>query len=48
MRIAENVEALELPMNLMGQGTVIYPALLWDSDGSDIGASWHASPLRSR
>ena len=32
MKIAENIEALELPMNLMGQSSVIYPALLWDSD----------------
>jgi glyoxylase-like metal-dependent hydrolase (beta-lactamase superfamily II) len=36
MRIAENIEALELPMNLMGQSTVIYPALLWDSDGTTL------------
>jgi len=36
MRIAENIEALELPMNLMGQSTVIYPALLWDSDGATL------------
>ena len=33
MKIGENVEALELPMNLTGQSSVIYPALLWDSDG---------------
>ena len=32
MRIAENIEALELPMNLTGQNSVIYPALLWDSE----------------
>src|SRR5215210_6053209 len=32
MRIAENIEALELPMNLMGQSSIIYPALLWGSD----------------
>ncbi len=31
MKIAENIEALELPMNLMGQSSIIYPALLWDS-----------------
>jgi glyoxylase-like metal-dependent hydrolase (beta-lactamase superfamily II) len=36
MRIAENIEALVLPMNLMGQSTVIYPALLWDSDGATL------------
>lgn len=36
MRIGENIEALELPMNLMGQSTVIYPALLWDSDGATL------------
>ena len=32
MRIAENIEALELHMNLTGQNSVIYPALLWDSE----------------
>ena len=36
MKIAENIEALELPMNLMGQSSVIYPALLWDSDGATL------------
>ena len=28
MRIGENIEALELHMNLTGQSSVIYPALL--------------------
>ncbi len=32
MKIGENIEALELPMNLRGQSSIIYPALLWDFD----------------
>ena len=36
MKIAENIEALELRMNLTGQSSVIYPALLWDSDGATL------------
>jgi len=36
VRIGENIEALELPINLMGQSSVIYPALLWDSDGATL------------
>ena len=36
MRIAENIEALELPMNLGGQSRTIYPALLWGSDGATL------------
>src|ERR671933_3079574 len=36
MKIGENIEALELRMNLMGQNSVIYPALLWDSDGATL------------
>src|ERR687885_104667 len=32
MKIGENIEALELRMNLTGQSSVIYPALLWNSD----------------
>ena len=36
MRIAENIEALELRMNLTGQSSIIYPALLWDSDGATL------------
>jgi glyoxylase-like metal-dependent hydrolase (beta-lactamase superfamily II) len=36
MRIGENIEALELHMNLTGQSSVIYPALLWDSDGATL------------
>jgi glyoxylase-like metal-dependent hydrolase (beta-lactamase superfamily II) len=36
MRIGENIEALELHMNLTGQSSVIYPALLWGSDGATL------------
>jgi hypothetical protein len=36
MRIGENIEALELPINLLGKSTVIYPALLWDADGATL------------
>lgn len=36
MKIGENVEALELRMNLTGQSSIIYPALLWDSDESTL------------
>jgi glyoxylase-like metal-dependent hydrolase (beta-lactamase superfamily II) len=36
MRIAANVEALELPMNFMGQSSAIYPALMWGSDGATL------------
>jgi glyoxylase-like metal-dependent hydrolase (beta-lactamase superfamily II) len=36
MKIGENIEALELPMNLMGQSSIIYPALLWDSNGATL------------
>ena len=36
MKIGENIEALELHMNLTGQSSVIYPALLWDSDGATL------------
>lgn len=32
MRIAKNVEALELEMSMMGHRSVIHPALLWDDD----------------
>jgi hypothetical protein len=49
MRIGENIEALELPMNLMGQSSVIYPALLWDSDGVtlvDTGTPGQLSAIR--
>src|SRR5215212_5366050 len=36
MKIGENIEALELHMDLTGQSSVIYPALLWDSDGATL------------
>jgi glyoxylase-like metal-dependent hydrolase (beta-lactamase superfamily II) len=36
MRIGENIEALELHMNLTGQSSAIYLALLWDSDGATL------------
>jgi glyoxylase-like metal-dependent hydrolase (beta-lactamase superfamily II) len=36
MKIGENIEALELHMNLTGQSSIIYPALLWDSDGATL------------
>lgn len=36
MRIGENIEALELHMNLTGRSSVIYPALLWDSEGATL------------
>ena len=36
MKIGENIQALELHMNLTGQSSVIYPALLWDSDGATL------------
>ena len=36
MKIEENIQALELHMNLTGQSSVIYPALLWDSDGATL------------
>ncbi len=36
MKIGENIEALELHTNLTGHSSVIYPALLWDSDGATL------------
>ena len=36
MKIEESIQALELYMNLAGQSSVIYPALLWDSDGATL------------
>lgn len=36
MKIGENIEALELHINLTGQSSIIYPALLWDSDGATL------------
>lgn len=32
MKIADGIEMLELPMNLMGRGSKIYPTLIWDDD----------------
>lgn len=32
MKIADGIEMLELPMNLMGRESTIYPTLLWDDD----------------
>ena len=32
MKIADNIERLELPMNLMGSERLIYPTLMWDED----------------
>ena len=32
MKIANNIEMLELPMNLMGSERTIYPTLMWDED----------------
>lgn len=32
MKIADNIEMLELPMNLMGSERTIYPTLMWDED----------------
>jgi glyoxylase-like metal-dependent hydrolase (beta-lactamase superfamily II) len=36
MKIGENIEALELRMNLTGQSSVIYPALLWSPEGATL------------
>src|SRR5919202_5224938 len=36
MKIGENIEALELRMNLTGQGRLIYPALLWGPEGATL------------
>jgi glyoxylase-like metal-dependent hydrolase (beta-lactamase superfamily II) len=32
MKIADNIERLELPMNLMGSERLIYPTIMWDED----------------
>ena len=32
MKIADNIEMLELPINLMGSERTIYPTLIWDED----------------
>jgi glyoxylase-like metal-dependent hydrolase (beta-lactamase superfamily II) len=32
MKIADNLEMLELPMNVMGRERLIYPTLMWDDD----------------
>jgi glyoxylase-like metal-dependent hydrolase (beta-lactamase superfamily II) len=36
MKIAENIEALQLRMNFTGGESVIHPALLWDSEGATL------------
>ena len=51
MKIAENIEALQLHMNLTGQSSVIYPALLWDPDGAtlvDTGIPGQLDALRGK
>jgi glyoxylase-like metal-dependent hydrolase (beta-lactamase superfamily II) len=51
MRIGENIEALELAMNLTGQSSDIYLALLWDSDGVtlvDTGTPGQLSAIRQQ
>jgi glyoxylase-like metal-dependent hydrolase (beta-lactamase superfamily II) len=32
MKIADNIEMLELPMKVMGTDRIIYPTLMWDDD----------------
>ena len=32
MKIAEGIEMLELPMNIMGMERIIYPAHIFDND----------------
>jgi glyoxylase-like metal-dependent hydrolase (beta-lactamase superfamily II) len=32
LKIADRIEMLELPMNLMGRESTIYPTLIWDND----------------
>ena len=36
MKIAENIEALQVRMNFTGGESVIHPALLWDSEGATL------------
>ena len=36
MKIGKNIETLELSMNLTGQERLIYPAILWDSEGATL------------
>jgi glyoxylase-like metal-dependent hydrolase (beta-lactamase superfamily II) len=36
MRIANNIEALELTMALMGNPSVIHPTLIWDENGATL------------
>lgn len=51
MKIAENIEALELHMNFTGQDSTIYPALLWDSEGAtlvDTGMPGQLDDLRTQ
>ncbi|MEN6593239.1 MAG: MBL fold metallo-hydrolase [Methanobacterium sp.] len=32
MKIADGIEMLEVPMNLMGRESTIYPTLIWDDE----------------
>lgn len=36
MRIAPNIEILELPFNIWGVPNTVYPVLLWDEDGATL------------
>jgi hypothetical protein len=36
MKIAENIEALQLRMHFKGEESVIHPVLLWDSEGATL------------
>lgn len=41
MKIADGIEMLELPMNLMGRESMVYPTLIWDENNvilADAGA----------
>lgn len=49
MNIAQGVEALELPMNVMGNQAIIYPALIWDEKTVilvDAGLPSHLSEIK--
>ncbi len=50
MKIADNVEMLELPINLMGSERIIYPTLMWDEDNVilvDAGISGYLLQLKN-
>ena len=32
MKIADGIEMIEIPMNIMGRNSTIYPTLIWDAD----------------